>query len=94
MRFAITVVLLLGACTAAQIQTASVDVQAACADILPLAQMASLIPQAGSIASGVIVGCTTASGVARLASDPTSAAWLGMQAQMLKDLLKKAPVKL
>ena len=94
MRFAATAILLLGACTAAQVQTASADVQAACADILPLAQMASLIPQASSIASGVIVGCTTASGVARLASDPTSTAWLGMQAQMLKDLLKNAPVQL
>ncbi len=86
--------LLLGACTATQVETVSRDVQVACADIMPLTEIAMMVPQAAPIAAGVIVGCTTASGLARLAADPSSAVWLGMQGQMLKDFLRRSPIRL
>lgn len=87
----------LGACSAATVErdvgyvnTAASAVQAGCAEALPLANAAIGIPTAGPfIATGVQAGCTAA-GVAKLASDPSSAAWLGEQSQMLKDALAKA----
>lgn len=83
---------LLAACTPQQqaqftVQAAGVsaELQAACALAMPLAQMATPIPTVGPfIATGVVAGCGTATGLAKLAADPTSAAWVGEQMQMLK----------
>lgn len=69
-------------------------VHLACSEAVPVAQMAVLIPGAGAIAQGVVVGCQTADGLARLAAEPTSAAWLGEQTQMLKDLIARTRTRL
>lgn len=64
------------------------SVKAACDLALPLAGMAAAIPTVGAfVAAGVQVGCGTEAGVAKLLDDPSSAAWLGQQAQMLKAAL-------
>jgi hypothetical protein len=82
--------LAVSACTAAQIQDTSAAVQAGCAEALPLANLAIFIPTIGpAVAAGVQVGCGTASGVAKLVGDPSSAAWLGQQSQILKTALGK-----
>lgn len=63
-------------------------VQQACAEATPLAALASAIPVVGIyVAAGVQVGCNTADGIAKLTSDPTSAAWLGEQIELLKTAL-------
>lgn len=65
-------------------------VQSACAEALPLASLAAIIPVVGAyVAAGVQVGCDTANGVAKLTADPSSAAWLGEQIQMLKQAMGK-----
>lgn len=87
--------LLVGACTPAQLQQfsatsagVSAELQTACALAMPLAQMATPLPTVGPfIAAGVTAGCGTAQGLAKLAADPASAAWLGEQMQMLKAAL-------
>ena len=72
----------------AQAAGVSAELQSACALALPLAQMATPIPTIGPfVATGVTVGCGTAQGLAKLAADPTSAAWVGEQMQMLKQAL-------
>lgn len=77
-------VLSLVACTAAQIETGAERVALACAVARPLAAEALVLPTAGPfIAAGVVVGCATDSTIARLAADPSSAAWLDRQAAML-----------
>lgn len=88
---------LVAACTAAQLQQAtntaagvSVELQTACALAMPLAQMATPLPTVGPfIAMGVTAGCGTAQGLAKLAADPSSAAWVGEQMAMLKAALHK-----
>lgn len=95
---AVATVLTLAGCAADQVQSgaakvnaAATAVQAACADAIPLANAAIAIPTVGPfVAAGVQVGCTGA-GVARLASDPSSAAWLGAQSQIMRDALAKMP---
>ena len=65
-------------------------VQAACAEAMPYAAAAAFIPIVGTyVAAGVQVGCSTADGIAKLIADPTSAAWLGAQLQLLKNALGK-----
>lgn len=99
-RFAALGAMLLGvsACTQATVTRdlgyvadATASVQAACALAQPLADMAAALPVVGPfVAAGVTVGCTTSSGIAKLASDPSSAAWLGQQAQIMHDALVRA----
>ena len=92
---ALSLAALLTACTAAQLQQASntaagvsAELQTACALAMPLAQMATPLSTVGPfIAMGVTAGCGTAQGLAKLAADPASAAWLGEQMQMLKAAL-------
>jgi hypothetical protein len=91
--------LALEACTATQLATAQdvlaaapADIQAGCNDALAAAGLASGVVKGGatntvgSIVAGVVVGCTTAEGVAKLAADVSSAEWLGQQAGTLKTL--------
>lgn len=77
----------LGACSAAQLQLASTDVSAACADAIGAANKALLLGSASpgvvTVANGVILGCTSAEGLAKLAADPSSPQWLGIQQGML-----------
>lgn len=95
---ALTLLGALGACSAATVQrdTAAVagfadQVQAACANAVPLAVLASGLPTVGPfIAAGVQVGCSSA-GVAKLVADPSSVDWLTQQAALLKQALGKAP---
>jgi len=49
---------------------ASASLQAACAAAMQLA------PLAGPVAPYIIAGCATASGIAKLAADPSSVAWV------------------
>ena len=87
--------IVVAACTPAQLQRASVtaagvsaELQTACALAMPLAQIAAPLPTVGPfIAMGVTAGCGTAEGLAKLAADPASAAWVGEQMQMLKAAL-------
>lgn len=77
----------LGACTAAQLQLASTDVSAACADAIGAANVALTVgaatPGVVTVADGVILGCTSAEGLAKLAADPSSPQWLGIQQGLL-----------
>lgn len=91
---AVPIAWVLSGCTAAQREVVSSEIQIACSDVMPLTQIAALVPGANSIAAGVNIGCTTAEGIARLAADPTSAVWLGQQKQMLTDLAKRAGLKI
>jgi hypothetical protein len=71
--------------TAERIQRDVDAVQAACAEAMPIATMAGIIPVIGTyIAEGVKVGCGSANGVAALVERPGSAQWLGEQIQMMK----------
>ena len=93
-RLSIVAALLLSACTGAQVQHATGAVAAACANAMPLAQLATPLPVAGPfIAAGVTLGCTTDAGLAKLAADPNSAAWLDQQAAMLRAALARAGIK-
>lgn len=78
----------LAACTAAQVQQAgaiNAKIAAACAEAMPLANLAIGLPTVGPfIAAGVQIGCATNSGLAKLASDPNSVAWLNQQIGILK----------
>lgn len=58
----------------------------ACADATVLAPLASGIPGAAAIVPGVMIGCATAEGLARLAADPSSAEWVGHQIGSLRSL--------
>src|SRR5438067_1946401 len=75
-------------CSAAQIEDGASKVAVACQIAMPLASSALALPMAGPfIAAGVVMGCATDAGIARLAADPSSAQWLDQQATMLKDAL-------
>lgn len=88
------VLVALAGCTGAQVQQTAGTIAAACANAMPLATLATPLPVAGPfIAAGVTVGCTTDAGLAKLAADPNSAAWLDQQATMLRAALAKAGVK-
>jgi hypothetical protein len=76
------------ACTATQVQDTTAQIGAVCATVQPLASEALALPTVGPfVAAGVLVGCTTDAGIARLATDPSSAAWLNQQAAMLHSAL-------
>lgn len=60
----------LAACSAAQINAAATQIQSACADAAPL------LPIAGPLAPYIGAACTV-DGIAKLASDPSSAQWIG-----------------
>lgn len=81
--------LLLASCTQAQFTSATSQIASACAEVLPLANLAIGIPTVGPfIAAGVQVGCATDAGIAKLAADPSSQAWLGEQKAKLAAVLK------
>jgi hypothetical protein len=62
----------------------------ACDEALPLAELTKLIPVVGEyVAAGVQIGCGTSEGLARLAADPGSSAWVGRQTQMMTEALKR-----
>jgi hypothetical protein len=83
--------LALAACTgnvAVDAQRNSAAVAQACAVALPYASAALAIPTVGPfVAAGVQVGCMTNAGLAKLAADPSSVAWLNQQTAMLKQAL-------
>lgn len=87
----------LAACTATQVQQATTTaagvnakITAACAEAVPLANLAIGLPTIGPfIAAGVQIGCATNSGLARLAADPNSAAWVNQQIGLLRAALGK-----
>jgi hypothetical protein len=82
--------IVLAGCTATQIENGAAAVQSACAKILPLANLAIMIPTVGPfVAAGVQVGCGTADGIARLVGEPSSAEWLAQQEAILKNALGK-----
>lgn len=87
--------LVLGACTSAQLQLASTDVTAACTDAIGAANTALLLGSASpgvvTVADGVILGCTSAEGLAKLAADPSSPQWLGIQQGMLTAAVPTKP---
>lgn len=69
---------------------APAGIQAACTDALAYANLIGPNLKGGaantitSVTQGVIVGCTTANGVATLAAHSSSAEWLGQQIGMMK----------
>lgn len=69
---------------------APAGIQAACTDALAYANLIGPSLKGGaantitSVTQGVIVGCTTANGVATLAAHSSSAEWLGQQIGMMK----------
>ena len=91
-RMVLLSLLALAGCNPAQVASVQVEaakvggeLQAACAVALPLAGAAVVIPTVGPfIATGVQVGCGTASGLAKLAADPSSAAWVNQQIGLLR----------
>lgn len=75
-------------CTGAQVESATTKIGAVCARVTPLAAKALALPTVGPfIAAGVWAGCATDAGIARLAADPSSVAWLDKQAVMLHSAL-------
>lgn len=91
----------LSACSAAQ--TAQVEttagkvdaaLQIACSDALAVANLAGLVPGVGAVIPYINVGCATADGLAKLAADPSSAAWVGQLTGMVKGLASAAGLKL
>lgn len=77
--------------TAGQVDTA---LQSACTDALLVANIAGLVPGVGAIIPYINAGCATADGIAKLAADPTSAAWLGQLTGEIKQLAAAAGLKL
>lgn len=87
----------LGGCNPAQVQQVATNasdlnakIAAACAEAVPLANLAIGIPTVGPfIAAGVQIGCSTNAGLARLAANPGSVAWLNQQIGLLRAALGK-----
>lgn len=81
----------LAGCTAEQISTGTDRVAAACAAVMPLAQQAAMLPPYGpAVAAFALAACGSNAGIARLAADPTSAAWLDEQAAQLRAILHRS----
>jgi hypothetical protein len=68
--------------------------QIACSDALAVANLAGLIPGVGAIVPYINAGCATADGLAKLAADPSSAAWVGQLTGEVKALASNVGVKL
>jgi hypothetical protein len=70
--------------------------QGACSTALAAANLASGTVRGGAantvaqITAGVVVGCTTAEGIAKLAADPSSTEWLGIQTGTLNAVASAA----
>ena len=79
----------LGGCDATQVGGATARIAMLCQDVLPLAGLASIIPEGEIVALGVRAACATDAGIAKLAADPSSAEWLNRQAAILRGLVKK-----
>lgn len=62
----------------AQVNSATSAIESACTELSPL------VPLAGPIAPYIVAGCT-ADGIIKLASDPSSLAWLAKLKQQAKD---------
>lgn len=78
---ALASVFLLTACADnPKVVMAATDLQLVCGDAMALA------PLAGPIAPYIIAGCGTASGLAKLAADPTSTAWVQNLIAQVKQL--------
>lgn len=92
----VATVALAGACTPQQqavITSASSAVEAACNEAVPIANAAALVPGVAPIAAYVVAGCMTAEGLAKLAADPTSAAWVGTLIAQIRALAARVGVK-
>lgn len=84
---------LLASCSTVQNAQVASDIQAACAIAMPLAVAAAPVPVVGPfIAAGIQVGCGTAQGLANLAADPSSVAWVNQQIGLLKAGLAAAGI--
>lgn len=70
------------ACT----QVQQTELEHACSLAVTAANVAGLIPGVGAIEPYVTAGCTTAQGLAKLASDPTSVEWVNNLTAMIKAL--------
>lgn len=95
-RSAVCLVILTAACTPQQqavVTTASSAVEAACNEAVPIANAAALVPGVAPIAAYVVAGCMTAEGLAKLAADPTSAAWVGTLIAQIRALAARVGVK-
>lgn len=76
------------ACTTQQVKRVndfSTSIKEACAVAIPLANSTIAIPVIGPyVSAGVLIGCTTNTGLAKLTSDPNSLVWLTQQIQILR----------
>lgn len=69
--------------TAARVEP---QLAAACEAANKLAPVAMLVPYAAAIVPFVTAGCNTADGLAKLASDPSSTAWVNQLIGQMKAL--------
>jgi hypothetical protein len=69
-------------CTAVQLS----ELQNACDNAISVANRVSFVPGAKAIAPYVHAGCSTAEGLAKLSSDPSSTDWVNNLTIMLKAL--------
>lgn len=76
------VLLTIVACT----QVQQTELEHACSLAVTAVNVAGLIPGVGAIEPYVTAGCTTAQGLAKLASDPTSVEWVNNLTAMIKAL--------
>ena len=77
-----------------QVNQVQPALQMACNDALTVANLAGLVPGVGAIVPYINAGCATAQGLAKLAADPSSAAWLGELTGEIKGLASTAGLKL
>jgi hypothetical protein len=96
---ALASLLLLAGCgsfpqTPADVELTSNNVVAGCQAAMAVATPALVIPNANLVAAGVIAGCGSAAGVAKLLADPSSAAWLAQQEVMLAGAIKSVQAKI
>lgn len=66
----------------------------ACNDAITAANIAGLVPGVGAIVPYINAGCATGEGIAKLAADPSSTAWLGQMTGEIKTLASNAGIKL
>lgn len=91
---------ILSACSTAQIDKATQDIQAACNDVLPLTQdpaviaAGTAIPVVAQVSAAVQGGCGTAEGIVAMAQSASTVAWLGTAKTVLvsKGAVLPAPV--
>lgn len=92
--FMFSLIIMTSSC--AQVDVAVDRIADACSRVIPIAQIASLvpIPPAPEIASYVILACETTEGLAKLRSNPDSVKWLDDMHIELENIMKKKHVQI